>query len=236
MGKNSYPYVVFIKQTTDEIRKNSYPYVVFIKQTTDEIEKNSYPYVVFIKQTADEIQKNSYPSVVFIKQTTDVIQKNSYPSVVIIKKAADHKKRLHRRQEMTVVYPVIFTQTNDKKDTYLIEIPDLGGITEGHGIADAVHMARDYIGCALYDKEDYEIPVASKIKDVDPLKGRFSDNGESIISVVDVDIEVYKRKMQEKAVRKNVSLPAWLAAEAEKAHVNLSRVLQDALKEKLNIA
>ena len=39
-----------------------------------------------------------------------------------------------------------------------------------------------------------------------------------------------------KAVRKNVSLPAWLAAEAEKAHVNLSRVLQDALKEKLNIA
>ncbi len=51
-----------------------------------------------------------------------------------------------------------------------------------------------------------------------------------------VFIEVYKRKMQEKAVRKNVSLPAWLAAEAEKAHVNLSRVLQDALKEKLNIA
>ncbi|MBQ6966705.1 MAG: type II toxin-antitoxin system HicB family antitoxin [Lachnospiraceae bacterium] len=137
---------------------------------------------------------------------------------------------------MTVVYPVIFTQTKDKKDTYLVEIPDLCGMTEGYGIADALHMARDYIGCALYDKKDSDIPDASIIKDVDPLKGRFSGKGESIVSVVDVDIDEYRRKMRDKAVRKNVSLPAWLAAEAEKAHVNLSRVLQDALKEKLNIA
>ena len=32
---------------------------------------------------------------------------------------------------MTVVYPVIFTQTNDKNDTYLIEIPELDAIVHG---------------------------------------------------------------------------------------------------------
>lgn len=137
---------------------------------------------------------------------------------------------------MTVVYPVIFTQTKDEKDTYLIEIPDLDGMTEGYGLADALSMARDYIGCALYDKSDGDIPAARNIKSINPSDGSFANKGESSVSVVDVDIEAYRRKMQEKAVRKNVSLPAWLATEAEKAHVNLSRVLQEALKEKLNIA
>ena len=80
------------------------------------------------------------------------------------------------------------------------------------------------------------IPAASNIKNVDPQKGSFSSEGESIVSVVDADIDEYRRKMQVKAVRKNVSLPAWLAAEAEKAHINLSRVRQEALKERLNIA
>lgn len=58
---------------------------------------------------------------------------------------------------MKVSYPVIFTRTGDKKDTYLIEIPDIQGLTEGFGIDDAVHMAKDYIGCTLYDiQEDKE--------------------------------------------------------------------------------
>ena len=32
---------------------------------------------------------------------------------------------------MNVIYPVIFTEVNDKKKTVLVEIPDLNGITEG---------------------------------------------------------------------------------------------------------
>ena len=34
---------------------------------------------------------------------------------------------------MTMVYPVIITQTNDEKNTCLVEIPDLNGMTEGYG-------------------------------------------------------------------------------------------------------
>ena len=47
---------------------------------------------------------------------------------------------------MTVIFPVIFTQTGDKKNTVLVEIPDINGMTEGYGMADAIRMARDYIG------------------------------------------------------------------------------------------
>ena len=50
---------------------------------------------------------------------------------------------------MTVIYPVIFTRTNDETDTYLVSIPDIQGMTEGHGLADAISMAKDYIGNIL---------------------------------------------------------------------------------------
>lgn len=44
---------------------------------------------------------------------------------------------------MKNVYPVIFTQLDDKKETVLIEIPDWGIRTEGYGMADTIYMAKD---------------------------------------------------------------------------------------------
>jgi post-segregation antitoxin (ccd killing protein) len=38
------------------------------------------------------------------------------------------------------------------------------------------------------------------------------------------------------SVRRNVSLPAWLDAEAARSGINVSAVLQDALKKELHIA
>ena len=137
---------------------------------------------------------------------------------------------------MVVVYPVIFTQTHDDKDTYLIEIPDLKGMTQGYGIVDAIKMARDYIGCFCYEKAEADIPKASAVKDIDISKGEFFEEGDSEISFVDVDIEAYRKKMSNRAVRRNVSIPFWLNAAADEHHINVSKVLQDALKEKLDMA
>ena len=75
---------------------------------------------------------------------------------------------------MTIVYPVIFTETKDKKNTILIDIPDIKGMTEGYGIADAITMAKDYIGCKLYNVADCDFPKATPIEKVDASKGRFA--------------------------------------------------------------
>lgn len=138
---------------------------------------------------------------------------------------------------MRVTYPVIFTRTKDEKDTYLIEIPDLksisSGLTEGCGLPDAIDMARDYIGCVLYGKEDSEFPKTSNITDIDARKGEFFEDGESIVSIVDLDITEYRKHMDNRPVRRNVSIPAWMDAAAKEAHLNVSRILQEALAEKL---
>ena len=136
---------------------------------------------------------------------------------------------------MKIIYPVIFTQTKDKKDTYLIEIPDIKGMTEGYGMADAINMARDYIGNACYDMADADVPPASALNQIDITKGEFSNAGTSFVSLVDIDLEEYRRKMDNRAVRRNVSIPNWLNQAAEREHINVSRLLQEALMEKLNI-
>ena len=136
---------------------------------------------------------------------------------------------------MSIIYPVIFTATHDEKNTYLIYIPDLNGMTEGYGLGDAVNMARDYIGCTLYDKAEDQIPEPSSFADVRIEDSEFADAGESFVSLVDFDLEGYKKKMNKKAVRRNVSIPAWLNDAAENAHINVYRVLQEALMERLGV-
>ncbi len=87
---------------------------------------------------------------------------------------------------MKVAYPVIFTKTNDDKDTYLAYIPDMDGATQGYGLEGAIHMARDYIECMLYDKPQNDYPKPSNINNIDPKDGIFE--GESIVSMVEIDI------------------------------------------------
>lgn len=139
---------------------------------------------------------------------------------------------------MKRVYPVIFTQLFDEKDTVLIEVPDLGILTEGFGMADAVDMARDAIGLKgiSYEDDGRELPEPSAIKDIDVSRGTFAEDGQGYVSLVDIDFVEYRRKIDNKTVRRNVTLPNWLNQEAEKAHINVSRVLQEALMMKLGVS
>ena len=89
---------------------------------------------------------------------------------------------------MIAVYPIILTCKHDDKDTYLIEIPDLNGLTEGYGLADAIHMAKDYISNYCYDKEISELPASTPVKDIDVSKGIFFEEGDSEIALVNVNL------------------------------------------------
>lgn len=139
---------------------------------------------------------------------------------------------------MKSVYPVIFTPLHDEKDTVLVEVPDLKILTEGYGMPDAMYMARDAIGLKGIDYEDEgrELPRPSELRDIDAANGTFAEDGEGYVSLVDIDFTEYRRKADNRAVRRNVTIPNWLNQEAEKAHLNVSRVLQEALMTKLGVS
>ena len=139
---------------------------------------------------------------------------------------------------MKSVYPVIFTRTHDEKDTVLIEVPDFKIMTEGYGMANAIEMARDAIGIAGISLEDekQKIPSATDAGNIDIMNATFKEAGSSCISLVDIDFVEYRRKVDKKSVRRNVTLPNWLNREAEEAHINVSKVLQEALIDVLNLS
>jgi predicted RNase H-like HicB family nuclease len=106
-----------------------------------------------------------------------------------------------------------------------VEVPDLPGcVSGGETLAEAVLMGTDAAsGWVLDELEDGKpIPKASSIKDVHPEAGGF-------ISVLVLDMDAYAAKYGNKAVRKNLTIPAWLNTFAETKHINFSQVLQDSL-------
>lgn len=135
---------------------------------------------------------------------------------------------------MRNVYPVFFTKTNDK---VLVEVPDLDILTEGNDMNDAIDMARDAIElkCVSLEDDKEEIPNPSNIKDLNINNGTFADEGETVVSFVDVDSTEYRKKIDTRTVRRNVALPSWLNYEAEQAGVNVSRILQEALMNTLKL-
>ena len=135
---------------------------------------------------------------------------------------------------MKNVYPAFFTITDTIN---LVEVPDLEILTEGKDMKNAIEMARDAIElkCVSLEDDKKEIPLPSEISSLDVNNGTFAEDGTTVISLVDIDSEEYRRKIDTKAVRKNVTIPSWLNYEAEHAGINISRVLQEALMEVLNV-
>lgn len=132
---------------------------------------------------------------------------------------------------MKQVYPVFIVEI--EKD-YLVYVPDMEIYTEGKTMAAAIEMARDAIGLKGIDYEDDAkvFPIPSTQEEAITKAKQNSDildYSTGVLTLVDVNFTEYRRRMDNKAVRRNVTLPNWLNLEAEKAQINVSRVLQEAL-------
>ncbi len=126
---------------------------------------------------------------------------------------------------MKLIYPAIFKPFTDQSGGYVVEFPDLPGcVTEGKNLEQAIEMGIDAAsGWILGELEDGElIPRASDYPEITAEKG-------CMINMLLLDIDAYEEKYGEKAVRKNLTIPAWLNTFAEKNNINFSKLLQDTL-------
>lgn len=127
---------------------------------------------------------------------------------------------------MKLVYPAIFTPF-DEGNGFTVEVPDLPGcITEGDNLIEAIEMGTDAAsGWILGEIEDgNSFPSASAA-----LK---APEG-SFVNLLVLDMDSYAERYGSRAVRRNITVPAWLDTYAQKNHLSLSKVVQDTL---LNLA
>lgn len=129
----------------------------------------------------------------------------------------------------TYAFPAFFYYD---EDGISIEFPDLPGCLPcAKTTEDAFRNAKEALGLHLYgmEQDGEEIPAPTPIRDLHP------DDG-GIITMVDVFMPVIRDRINNKAVKKTLTLPAWLNREAEAAGANFSLILQDGLKKYLGIS
>ncbi|MCI9597873.1 MAG: HicB family protein [Firmicutes bacterium] len=128
---------------------------------------------------------------------------------------------------MKHAYPIILTPS---KSGFVVYVPDFNINTQGKDIPEAMFMARDAIGLIGIDMQDdgEDFPVPSDCKSL-------SCEHDETITLVDVDFDEYRRKNDNRIVKKNCSLPSWLNEAATAKGINFSATLQEALKAQLGL-
>ena len=126
------------------------------------------------------------------------------------------------------VYPAIYSYD---EDGISIESPDLPGCLPcADTTEEAMKNAKEALGLHLYGMEtdDEVIPNPSKITDLTVEKN-------SVIVLVEVFMPLVRERINNRYIKKTLTLPYWLNAQAEQQGINFSGVLQEALKERLQV-
>lgn len=127
------------------------------------------------------------------------------------------------------VYPAIFTR--EAENGYSISFPDFESCyTSAQTLEEGMEMASDVLCLTLYEMEERgeTPPVPSSVRSVAVGPNEFA-------TLVRCDTVEYRKFFDNKAVKKTLTIPAWLNTMAERAGINFSAVLQNALKTELRI-
>ena len=123
---------------------------------------------------------------------------------------------------MLYTYTAVITESDG---TFYAKVPDINGcITTASSLSEAIEIISDALNLCLVGLEDEGI-----IPNPPTPQSLISHTPEDILTIIQADTIQYRSLTDTKAIRKNVSLPAWLSNLADKRGINCSKVLQDAL-------
>ena len=106
---------------------------------------------------------------------------------------------------MKYVYPAIFQQDKETKDTWCVSFPDVSGAaTFGHSLYDAMEMAEDALAGMLVLYEDYKagrskLPMKNRIVEPTPIDKIVAEPDEystsAFVTLIKVDTDAYRKTL-----------------------------------------
>lgn len=125
-------------------------------------------------------------------------------------------------------FPAIFQYA---PDGISISYPDIPGcLSCSETTEEAFKDAKEALGLHLWSMEQDgdTIPEPSAPETFSLEKGQ-------VLTMIEVFMPPIRGRLNNRFIKKTLSIPSWLNAEAEEAKVNFSQILQEALKEKLGV-
>jgi predicted RNase H-like HicB family nuclease len=127
------------------------------------------------------------------------------------------------------IYPAVIAKANDQFTITFLDFPDTQ--VKAKTIEDGFAQAKEALAHVLFDYEERkENPPAPS-----ELSAFKKEDSDQFVTLIDTWMPAFRKKMEHQAVKKTLTIPKWLDDAAKEAGLNYSRILQDALKEELNI-
>lgn len=127
------------------------------------------------------------------------------------------------------VYPAIFSYDDDGIS---ISFPDLpGALSCGYSDIEALEMAKECLELHLFNMEEDGdlIPEPTAFKDI-----KIKDN--EIITLIKADMVLVRRELNNKPIKKTLTIPKWINDLGVEKHVNFSELLRKALLKELDLS
>jgi predicted RNase H-like HicB family nuclease len=127
---------------------------------------------------------------------------------------------------MKFMYPAEFCQEEDGQ--YSVVFVDIPLATCGSTLAEALEMASEALEGRIYNmlEDGDNFPTPSNPATLKP------ESPNSFFSLVIADTDNFKA-IENRAIKKTLTIPAWLNRLAEEQHINFSLTLKEALLGKL---
>lgn len=124
-------------------------------------------------------------------------------------------------------YPAIFSLEDD--GGYTVSFPDVDGcFTFGDTLAEAIFMAEDALALMLYNLECNSSPLPTPSN-----PSAITTTANEFINYISCDTIIYRKRFNNRAVKKTLSIPEWINEAAMALNLNFSQVLQEALLKKI---
>ncbi len=129
-----------------------------------------------------------------------------------------------------LTYLAVFEPTESGYSVYFPDLP--GCVSFGEDFEEAQKEAAEALGLHIYgmEKDGDEIPAPSKSPQVDPETA-----AGYMVSPISVFPDIVRNELDNRAVKTNLTIPAWLKEMAEAQGVNYSKVFQTALMDYLGL-
>lgn len=123
---------------------------------------------------------------------------------------------------ISYTFAAIFTKEDDGR--YSVHFPQLDGcLTEGKDFEEACRMASEAMSLHLFGMEQDGDPIPKAVFD-------FITKPSEMLVPITAWMTPFREEMENRSIKKTLTVPAWLNEAAERRGINYSQVLQNALK------
>lgn len=131
------------------------------------------------------------------------------------------------------IYNYIAVFTLEENGVYGVEVPYFGEVySQGDTLEDAIHNITECLELGIYgrEKDNEELPCV-----INPLEYQENLKGNQFMMNIRAIMPRARKAINNKSAKKTLTIPQWLNIEVMKYDINLSKLLQDAILEELDI-